>query len=166
MPNGICNTIDRPRRRAVWRLAGDLRGEGAKVFSRLWDAIGWPEDRSVPKGTNALRGRYGGYQVQFVPNLVEDILSLCLSHHDDLQSMAVSTLHSMIVSEVSCLLSHHCEQTMTPSLVLSERRLRRDRRTSDRPPRQAVHEPNERRRPISRVLHRPASSTLRRGGNR
>ena len=31
------------KRRAVWRLAGDIRGEGAAILLRLWSALGWPE---------------------------------------------------------------------------------------------------------------------------
>ena len=30
--------------RAVWRLAGDIRGDGAAIVLQLWDALGWPED--------------------------------------------------------------------------------------------------------------------------
>lgn len=88
--------------RAVWRLAGDIRGEGAKVLIRLWNAIGWPEERAAEP--SALKGRHGGYQVQFVPGLVEDVLSLCLSHHDELRTVAVHVLYSMIVSEVGLIL--------------------------------------------------------------
>lgn len=32
------------KRRAVWRLAGDIRGDGAAILLMLWDALGWPED--------------------------------------------------------------------------------------------------------------------------
>ena len=80
------------KRRAVWKLAGDLRGEGSQTFSKLWNAIGWPNDSSNNQS------RYGGYQIQF-PDLVADLLELCLSHHDELRNNAVGTLHSMIVSE-------------------------------------------------------------------
>lgn len=45
------------RQRAVWRLAGDLRGEGAKIFLQSWEALSWPE----PEQNAATR--YGGYQV-------------------------------------------------------------------------------------------------------
>jgi hypothetical protein len=31
------------KRRAVWRLAGDIRGEGAAILLRLWLALGWPD---------------------------------------------------------------------------------------------------------------------------
>jgi dedicator of cytokinesis protein 3 len=44
------------KRRAVWRLAGDIRGEGATILLRLWGALGWPE--SVSAHTGAVT-RYG-----------------------------------------------------------------------------------------------------------
>lgn len=84
-------------------MAGDLRGEGAKILMRLWDAIGWPEERKGELQSGSTQ-RMGGYQIQFVPGLVEDVLSLCLSHHDDLRSSAVHVLYSMIVGEVRPLL--------------------------------------------------------------
>ncbi|GAA5856905.1 hypothetical protein JCM8547_008456 [Rhodosporidiobolus lusitaniae] len=79
------------KRRAAWRLAGDVRGEGAKILDRTWNAIAAPEDRKPVK--------FGLYQVQFVPGLVPETLSLCLSHHDELRLVAVRMLYSMIVSE-------------------------------------------------------------------
>ncbi|GAA5832812.1 hypothetical protein JCM11251_005773 [Rhodosporidiobolus azoricus] len=79
------------RQRSVWRLAGDVRGEGADILARTWGAIAAPEQRKpVP---------YGLYQVQFIPSLTESVLSLCLSHHDELRRVAVNMLYSMIVSE-------------------------------------------------------------------
>lgn len=44
------------KRRAVWRLAGDLRGEGANILLRLWQAIGWDEAVSAQAGVIT---RYG-----------------------------------------------------------------------------------------------------------
>ncbi|SCV71622.1 BQ2448_3210 [Microbotryum intermedium] len=93
-PQLLIEDFSPQKRRAVWRLAGDLRGEGAKVLDRLWNAIGGAEERSLDTD-----GRTGGYQVQFVPGLVGDVLSLCLSHHDELRKTAVQILFSMIVSE-------------------------------------------------------------------
>ncbi|TIB43241.1 hypothetical protein E3P86_00025 [Wallemia ichthyophaga] len=83
------------KRRAVWKLAGDLRGEGAQTFSRLWNAIGWPNSSDDKSHRST---RYGGFQIQF-SDLVADLLELCLSHHDELRKHAVNILHSMIVSE-------------------------------------------------------------------
>jgi hypothetical protein len=39
----------------VWRLVGDIRGEGAAILLRIWNALGWqvdggPEGR-VPQST-------------------------------------------------------------------------------------------------------------------
>ncbi|PWN49826.1 hypothetical protein IE53DRAFT_316947 [Violaceomyces palustris] len=89
------------RRRAVWRLAGDIRGEGAQIFTKLWNSIGWPEqtpaDGSV--GASPEKMNTGGFQVQFVPSLVEPVLELCLSHHDELRTCAVRVLATMITSE-------------------------------------------------------------------
>ncbi|KAH8918163.1 hypothetical protein BT69DRAFT_1354118 [Atractiella rhizophila] len=95
-PQLVIEEFSPQKRRAVWRLAGDIRGEGAAVLLRLWDAIGWPEERS---NGSAPVTRFGGYQVQFIPALVEGVLELCLSHHDELRNNAVHVLYSMIVSE-------------------------------------------------------------------
>ncbi|KAJ1032676.1 hypothetical protein NDA16_000699 [Ustilago loliicola] len=92
------------RRRAVWRLAGDIRGEGAQIFAKLWTSIGWPE-KSGEESTDDQasqsdeRMNTGGFQVQFVPSLVEPVLELCLSHHDELRTCAVRVLATMITSE-------------------------------------------------------------------
>ncbi|KAG8934388.1 hypothetical protein FRC01_003345 [Tulasnella sp. 417] len=83
------------KRRAVWRLANDVRGEGAAILLRLWEAIGWSQAQSAQAGAVT---RYGGYQIALV-SLVEQVLNLCLSHHDQLRSNAVQILYSMIVSE-------------------------------------------------------------------
>ncbi|CAO1638275.1 unnamed protein product [Parajaminaea phylloscopi] len=104
------------RRRAVWRLAGDIRGEGAQIFAKLWNSIGWPDQTSTaqtassppsaeatsPSGEDdagAQRLNTGGFQVQFIPGLVEPVLELCLSHHDELRMCAVRVLATMITSE-------------------------------------------------------------------
>ncbi|EPQ57371.1 hypothetical protein GLOTRDRAFT_137711 [Gloeophyllum trabeum ATCC 11539] len=78
------------RRRAVWRLAGDIRGEGAAVLLRLWHALGWSSGTATPI--------YGGYQIA-LNVLVGHIVNLCLSHHDQLRQNAVQILYSMIISE-------------------------------------------------------------------
>lgn len=92
------------RRRAVWRLAGDIRGEGAQIFAKLWNSIGWPDRPSsanggAPSAADPERLNTGGFQVQFVPSLVEPVLELCLSHHDELRTCAVRVLATMITSE-------------------------------------------------------------------
>ncbi|CAG8443325.1 12058_t:CDS:2 [Acaulospora colombiana] len=78
------------KRRAIWRLAGDLRGRGAKLLSTLWDAIGWEQGKD---------GKMGGYQSRFINVLLGPILELCLSHHDELRSAAIKVLFSMIVTQ-------------------------------------------------------------------
>ncbi|PWN21805.1 hypothetical protein BCV69DRAFT_268306, partial [Microstroma glucosiphilum] len=89
------------RRRAVWRLAGDIRGEGAQIFAKLWNSIGQP-DRSPSaeaREEGAAMLNTGGFQVHFVPDLVEPVLQLCLSHHDELRTCAVRVLATMITTE-------------------------------------------------------------------
>src|SRR6266851_7346340 len=100
------------RRRAVWRMAGDIRGEGAAILQQLWDALGWPEDVSERAGVVTRYGvrffigpsscRYSpplkGYQTSLSP-LVSHVVNLCVSHHDLLRSTAVQILYSMIVSQ-------------------------------------------------------------------
>ncbi|KAJ7072473.1 hypothetical protein C8F01DRAFT_1216121 [Mycena amicta] len=81
--------------RAVWRLAGDIRGDGAAILLTLWQALGWAEH---PSTTGEPATRYGGYQVYLHP-LVGQVVNLCLSHHDQLRNNAVQMLYSMIVSE-------------------------------------------------------------------
>ncbi|KAI3615340.1 cytoplasmic protein [Moniliophthora roreri] len=83
------------KRRAVWRLAGDIRGEGATIMLNLWNALGWVE--RGPEGEEPL-SRYGGYQV-YLNSLVGHVVNLCLSHHEQLRNNAVQMLFSMIVSE-------------------------------------------------------------------
>ncbi|KAJ3935174.1 MAG: hypothetical protein NXY57DRAFT_991179 [Lentinula lateritia] len=83
------------KRRAVWRLAGDIRGEGASIMLTLWQALGWGEHSSTA-GEPTMR--FGGYQV-YLNTLVGSVVSLCLSHHEQLRNNAVQMLYSMIVSE-------------------------------------------------------------------
>ncbi|KAF9456631.1 cytoplasmic protein [Collybia nuda] len=83
------------KRRAVWRLAGDIRGEGASILLTLWQALGWAEHISS-NGDSPIR--YGGYQA-YLHSLVGHVVNLCLSHHDQLRNNAVQILYSMIVSE-------------------------------------------------------------------
>ncbi|KAG6854061.1 hypothetical protein C0991_011039 [Blastosporella zonata] len=83
------------KRRAVWRLAGDIRGEGAGILLNLWQALGWAEHVSS-NGDPPIR--YGGYQA-YLHSLVGQVVNLCLSHHDQLRNYAVQILFSMIVSE-------------------------------------------------------------------
>ena len=85
------------KRRAVWKIAGDVREHGADLLRRSWEAIGWettPDDR----GRYGL-ARMGGFQVQYVPGLVGPVMELCLTVHEGLRSVAVEILQTMLVSE-------------------------------------------------------------------
>ncbi|RDX50021.1 cytoplasmic protein [Lentinus brumalis] len=83
------------KRRAVWRLAGDIRGEGANLLLRLWSALGWPDESATE---DVAMARYSNYQAA-LNSLVGHIVNLCLSHHDQLRENAVQVLYCMIISE-------------------------------------------------------------------
>ncbi|KAG6878530.1 hypothetical protein C0993_004428 [Termitomyces sp. T159_Od127] len=104
------------KRRAVWRLAGDIRGEGAGILLNLWQALGWAEHVSN-NGEPPIR--YGGYQA-YLHSLVGHVVNLCLSHHDQLRNYAVQILYSMIVSE------YHQSGHFTLRLMNFIRRIGRD----------------------------------------
>ena len=100
------------KRRAVWRLAGDIRGEGAAILLRLWLALGWPDHASAQPGEGLPYGvgtlLFISTQVSYfcaqgyqgvLSSLVGHVVNLCLSHHDQLRSNAVQILYSMIVAE-------------------------------------------------------------------
>ncbi|KAI9775526.1 MAG: hypothetical protein M1839_001067 [Geoglossum umbratile] len=90
-------TFPEQKRRAVWKIAGDVREQGADLLRRSWEAIGW-ETSSEDRRRYGLE-KMGGYQVQYVPSLVPPIVGLCLSVHEGLRSVAVEVLQTMIVSE-------------------------------------------------------------------
>jgi dedicator of cytokinesis protein 3 len=93
----VLETFPEQKRRAVWKIAGDVREQGADLLRRCWEAIGW-ETNSDELRRYGL-GRLGGYQVQYVPSLVCPIVELCLSVHEGLRRVAVEILQTMIVSE-------------------------------------------------------------------
>lgn len=90
-------TFPEQKRRAVWKIAGDVRELGADLLRRSWEAIGWEtsEEDRIQYGLEKL----GGYQVQYVPGLVGPIVELCLSVHEGLRGVAIEILQTMIVSE-------------------------------------------------------------------
>ena len=90
-------TFPEQKRRAVWKIAGDVREHGAELLRRAWEAIGW--DTSPDERQRYGLVKMGGYQVQYVPALVGPIVELCLSVHEGLRRVAVEVLQSMIVSE-------------------------------------------------------------------
>lgn len=90
-------TFSEQKRRAVWKIAGDVREQGAALLRLTWDAVGWEAD-AEDRQRHGL-ARLGGYQVQYVPTLVGPIVELCLSVHEGLRRVAVEILQTMIVSE-------------------------------------------------------------------
>ncbi|KAL4763363.1 guanine nucleotide exchange factor DCK1 [Aspergillus foveolatus] len=90
-------TVPEQKRRTIWKIAGDVREQGAELLHSTWEAIGWEtaEDERERYGLN----RLGGYQVQYVPGLVAPIIELCLSVHEGLRLVAVDILRTMIISE-------------------------------------------------------------------
>jgi dedicator of cytokinesis protein 3 len=90
-------TFPEQKRRAVWKIAGDVREHGANLLQRSWEAIGW-EASAEEKDQYGLE-KMGGFQVQYVPGLVAPIVELCLSVHEGLRSVAIEILQTMIISE-------------------------------------------------------------------
>ena len=90
-------TFPEQKRRAVWKIAGDVREQGAGLLKRSWEAIGWEASPEEHKRYGL--PRLGGFQVQYVPGLVAPIIDLCLSVHEGLRNVAVRILQSMIISE-------------------------------------------------------------------
>lgn len=92
-------TFPEQKRRAVWKIAGDVRQQGAGLLKRSWEAIGWEASPEEQKRYGL--SRLGGFQVQYVPSLVAPIIDLCLSVHEGLRNVAVRILQAMIISEWS-----------------------------------------------------------------
>ncbi|EAT85067.2 hypothetical protein SNOG_07601 [Parastagonospora nodorum SN15] len=90
-------TFPEQKRRAVWKIAGDVREHGADLLQRSWEAIGW--ETSAEDKTRYGLDKMGGFQVQYVPGLVAPIVELCLSVHEGLRSVAIEVLQTMILSE-------------------------------------------------------------------
>ncbi|KAI0407939.1 SH3 domain-containing protein [Xylaria palmicola] len=122
-------TFPEQKRRAVWKIAGDVRELGAELLRRTWEAVGW--DTSSDERMRYGLSKMGGYQVQYVPTLVGPIVQLCLSVHGGLRKVAVEVLQTMIVSEwtlnedlsviqtemIDCLDLFFKEQAMTESIM-------------------------------------------------
>ncbi|KAB8067255.1 hypothetical protein BDV29DRAFT_186479 [Aspergillus leporis] len=92
-------TFPEQKRRAIWKIAGDVREQGAELLHSSWEAIGW--DTSDDEREQYGLSKLGGYQVQYVPGLVAPIIELCLSVHEGLRHVAVEILRTMILSEWS-----------------------------------------------------------------
>lgn len=85
------------RRRAIWKISGDIREAGADLLRRSWQDLGWDTTQEDVEMYGL--ARVGGYQLPFVHGLVGPIVELCLNVHDNLRGVAVDILHSMIVGE-------------------------------------------------------------------
>ncbi|KAJ9495803.1 Deoxycytidine kinase 1 [Exophiala xenobiotica] len=85
------------KRRAVWKIAGDVRQSGADLLRKCWESLGWEATPDDQRRYNIRR--LGGYQVQYVPSLVAPTIRLCLSMHEGLRRIAVEILQTMIVNE-------------------------------------------------------------------
>lgn len=85
------------KRRVVWKVAGDVREQGADLLQRTWNAIGW--DAVGDEREHYGLERFGGYQVQYVPSLISPIVGICTSVHQKLRTVAVEVLWSLIASE-------------------------------------------------------------------
>lgn len=85
------------KRRAVWKIAGDVRQVGADVLRNSWEALGWEVTEDDQRRYNLKK--FGGYQVQYVPNLVGPVIQLCISMHEGLRRVGVKILQTMIISE-------------------------------------------------------------------
>lgn len=85
------------KRRAVWKISGDVRQSGADLLRKAWESLGWEATADDQRRYNIRK--LGGYQVQYVPSLVAPIISLCLSMHEGLRRVAVEVLQTIIVSE-------------------------------------------------------------------
>ena len=90
-------TFPEQKRRAIWKIAGDVREQGADLLHSTWNSIGWDtsDEERERYGLQSL----GGYQVQYVPGLVAPLIELCLSVHEGLRHVAVEILRTMILSE-------------------------------------------------------------------
>ncbi|KFA63731.1 hypothetical protein S40285_01966 [Stachybotrys chlorohalonatus IBT 40285] len=96
-PSLALETLPEQKRRAVWKIAGDVREHGAELLRRMWEAIGW--EATADERARFGLSNIGGYQVQYVPTLVGPIVELCLSVHEGLRRMAVEVVQTMIISE-------------------------------------------------------------------
>ena len=90
-------TFPEQKRRAVWKIAGDVREQGANLLRLSWDRIGWETNYDDQRRYGPRK--LGGYQVQYIPSLVLPIVELCLSVHEGLRRAAVEVLQTMVVSE-------------------------------------------------------------------
>ena len=96
-PSLTLESFPEQKRRAVWKISGDIRQAGADLLRHSWEALGWDTTEDDLRRYNI--HKLGGFQVQYVPGLVGPIIELCLSMHEGLRRVAVEILQSMIISE-------------------------------------------------------------------
>ena len=96
-PSVTLESFPEQKRRAVWKISGDIRQAGAELLRHSWETLGWDSTDDDLRRYNIRK--LGGFQVQYVPSLVSPIIELCLSMHEGLRKVAVEVLQSMIVSE-------------------------------------------------------------------
>lgn len=96
-PSLTLEAFSEQKRRAVWKIAGDVRQAGADLLRASWSALGWEATADDQRRYDVQR--LGGFQVQYVPSLVGPVIELCLSMHEGLRRVAVEILQAMIISE-------------------------------------------------------------------
>lgn len=96
-PELTLETFSEQKRRAVWKIAGDVRQAGADLLRSSWNALGWEATEDDQRRYNL--PKLGGFQVQYVPSLVGPVIQLCLSMHEGLRRIGVEILQTMIISE-------------------------------------------------------------------
>merc|ERR1719160_352716 len=60
-PSLALETFPEQKRRAIWKIAGDVREHGAELLRTTWEAIGW--DATPEEQDRYGLERMGGYQV-------------------------------------------------------------------------------------------------------
>lgn len=85
-------------RRAIWTIGGDIRADAANLLQQGWSSLGW---LAPPEYLEVLRPmeRVGGYQVGLSTEIIPSVVRLCMGLHDQLQSVGLDILRSIIVSE-------------------------------------------------------------------
>ncbi|KAI5195232.1 hypothetical protein AUEXF2481DRAFT_71579 [Aureobasidium subglaciale EXF-2481] len=85
-------------RRAIWTIGGDIRADAATLLQKGWACLGW---QAPPEYLQVLypMDRVGGYQVGLSTEVIPSVVRLCMGLHDQLQSVGLDILRSIIVSE-------------------------------------------------------------------
>ncbi|KAI4717720.1 hypothetical protein E4T48_06089 [Aureobasidium sp. EXF-10727] len=91
-------TFTEQTRRAIWTIGGDIRADAADLLQRGWACLGW---QAPPEYLQVLypMDRVGGYQVGLSTEVVPSVVRLCMGLHDQLQSVGLDILRSIVVSE-------------------------------------------------------------------